>query len=237
MKEIRIESSKEFLDKLEELKSSRAWAFRGQSNSNWKLLPKSGREEFSLRYKEPDITEKRIFESWKRYAVHYTKVVPSDEWDWLSLAQHHGLATRLLDWTKNPLSAAFFAVDSKEMEDSAIYGFKINASEIVENENPFEVKKLKVYYPRGLSARVISQRGIFTISGRPSEPIESQLKDRLHKFVISKDAKSDIKELLNLFNINTLSIYQDLDNLSKHLNDLVVTTSPKKLKQLAIFNE
>jgi hypothetical protein len=227
MKEHNIQSAKELFSTLDDMKGSRAWAFRGQSNSNWKLLPKSGRSEFASKYGPLGFSEESIFEAWKRYAGHYINQTPIDEWDWLALAQHHGLATRLLDWTKNPLNAAFFATETNVREEAAIYAFKVSKRDMIKDENPFSVRNVKVYYPRGITSRIISQRGIFTISGSPTSPIEDNLGDRLHKFIISEAAISDIKSSLELFGINSLSIYQDLDSLSKYLNDIIVFGSPE----------
>ena len=228
MKETKITSAKELFEILLSMRDELAWVFRGQRDAQWSLLPKAGRPDFVSKFSK-GLSENLTFESWKRYAVHFLQQqhhYPMDEWDWLVLAQHHGLATRLLDWTKNPLNAAFFAVAKNGTDACALFAFEIRKKLIVEkNEGPFEIPadEMRVYRPRGLSPRIVSQRGMFTITGTPDKPLEEIIDDRLHKFIIPADAADDIRKTLLFFGINEMSIYQDLDHLSATLNDFVLS--------------
>jgi hypothetical protein len=91
--------------------------FRGQGNAEWSLVPKFYRECDQTRD-----TEDEIREEFAQRGPAFCESVPSGDWDWYFLMQHHGAPTRLLDWTDGALIALFFAVrDSTGLTDAAVW--------------------------------------------------------------------------------------------------------------------
>ena len=127
--------------------------FRGHSDSSWELEP-------TLERMRPDL-EGNILSGWYRAAEKHSidnyqraiKLFTNDReyryisnnipiLDWLSIMQHHGAATRLLDVTSSPLIAAFFAIVDVSCitKERCIWAFPLKIID-QKNINKIEVKK------------------------------------------------------------------------------------------------
>ena len=85
--------------------SDSRWVFRGLSDISFGLRPSVGRTASF----DP-VQERNLFELFKRRLPEFRSIEGLQDLDILAIAQHHGAPTRLLDWTSNPLIAAYFAV-------------------------------------------------------------------------------------------------------------------------------
>jgi hypothetical protein len=86
-------------------------AFRGLSDASYRL------ETTLMRLGGPYARlEQHLLRNFRKYA-HRDVVARDSHWHWLSVAQHHGLPTRLLDWTHSPLVAMHFATANTDKFD------------------------------------------------------------------------------------------------------------------------
>jgi len=214
MKEHSVDSFNRLHEALTQYRKDNRWLFRGHSNSKWILMPKAGRKEFA------GINDERQFRAWKRRAVEFISLPFEDDWGWLAIAQHHGLATRLLDWTFNPLAAAFFAVSEKADTEAIVFAYRCEAVIEPDKVKPFDVNGVAKFKPMGVAPRIIRQGGLFTIHGNPERPLDEVMEktDVLEKIIINHSYRNELMYELSHYGINRATLFPDLDGLSAHVN-------------------
>src|SRR6266581_2496145 len=80
--------------------------YRGCTDMSHALVPSLGRSPFELKH------ERALINVFKQNAVQFIDQRPQSQWEWLFLARHHAVPTRLLDWTESPLIGLYFATHS-----------------------------------------------------------------------------------------------------------------------------
>jgi hypothetical protein len=212
--EIGIDSFQQFHEQILTYDGSTV-VFRGVSDVAHRLIPKVGRPGSSLRG-ELVKTERELLRLFKERAIPHLRFLPRDDWEWLAVAQHHGLATRLLDWTRNPLVALYFAVEIDGDVDSAVYVYKNRYYlSTTKHVDPFEYAKVGKFVPPHVTERIIAQSGLFTIHPEATRAFEHETVDKL---VIPRELRRSLRHTLYRFGIHRASLFPSLDGLADHLN-------------------
>jgi hypothetical protein len=138
-----VNSWKEIAENVEQYEGPR-WIFRGVPDKTFDLIPKIARpgtrkSRQDGRYLPYEIDEEdKMFKEFERIARPYFTHEPKNDLECLAIAQHHGLPTRLLDWTESLLVAAYFALEEAgtREEPPAIYAIA-DLPVLRGHENPF----------------------------------------------------------------------------------------------------
>jgi hypothetical protein len=231
----RLRTWKKFLTWLD-VHSDSSWVYRGMGDKNFALLPGIGRGSYSLAY------ERTLLEVFERRAAEFVDLSSMSRWDRMALAQHHGLPTRLLDWTTNPLVAAYFAVTARPKAalvkfpksrgepfnatpdrsnvGARIVAFRVRSPQIIDqsvDEEPFARRSVGFILPRSVAARIVNQGGVFSSHPEPDIPWTAPMDDTSHIFDIPADMRNYFQRRLFYLGIDAQRIMTGLDGLGSRL--------------------
>src|SRR5438270_2203941 len=218
--------------------------FRGLARSSY-----SNRHSLSRLGNDYQELERHLIRNFRKYA-HRERPGPT-LWDWLSLAQHHGLPTRLLDWTFSPFIAAHFATATSPEQEGIVWavdcaaahellpddlrrslaneGATVFTTELLaahaptlgdldrlDDGDPFVV----FFEPPSLDDRIVNQSAVLSTMSDGAGSMDRWLESHpqlCHAWLITLDAKREIRERLDQGNITERVLMPGLDGLATWL--------------------
>lgn len=212
--------------------------YRGLTKASYRLVPTIARKPHSVRH------ELGLINVFKQNAAEFLVDRPRSEWEWLFVARHHSVPTRLMDWTESPLIGLYFAVNSADVPDKnddvdgvlwLLRPVELNRHANVPQSHPRDLPMfedddvdLRNYLPRNLSLE--SQSDIPPMAGlaaRHSKRMQAQ-----HSvFTVMHRTPTPIEEVGSRKHIERYIIPRCAKaNIRKQLDNL-------KIDQLSVFPE
>lgn len=217
--------------------------YRGQANSAWGLFPSIQRHDLSLE------RERNLANDFRMKASRIMDNPPDRKnySAWVSLMQHYGLPTRMLDWSRSPLIAAFFAVEKYREHkgtDACIWVLRPGALNMMErgesclyaSDSGTAQRMLQTaFIPHEANditklssilaccsvendLRMYSQQSCFTIHNTRQHRLDAdEFKDIVFKLIIPERVRATFLYDLAVFGITEGFVYPDLEHISADL--------------------
>lgn len=245
MEQINISTWNEFVSLTAELDG---WAFRGQQDVDWALLSSLSRyfEAFIPDKSTWRIREERAIRIFRRKAHNYitNPAVLDNVLRCLTLMQHHGAPTRLLDFTKSPFVAAFFALENT-VTDAAVFALNtpvlwsavLTKNPLLDRETIDPTKEgnferhflqndseiIWIGEPTEMDKRLVAQSGTVVVPGVLQKSLDQILngyptpKTLIKKIILPKAVREEAMKALYRMNITNATLFPDLDGLAKSI--------------------
>lgn len=235
----RVESWQDFIEAMRSPDHNRAageFVYRGQAGHNWHLSSTLARlfdgGAVPGQHQEHMLAQFRL--AMRGRGLDCSKLDDEELW---AFGQHHGLRTPLIDWTKSPYVALFFAFDEPDVEgveNPSRAVFCLNMAAIRADENLSQIIFEPTHHE---NARLVNQAGLFTITPSGKDNLVSAILNELaENEVINPDDPMDVAryiakihvpnknrvECLNTLrkmNIHHANLFPDPGGASKYCND------------------
>lgn len=236
--DVRLTSWKYFHDYIrQEFIDFPHYVWRGQRNAAWGLETSldrilKGKTLDQMKQIVPNHLKKFQLAARGRRGPNPSSIASESEW-W-ALAQHHGMATPLLDWTEAPFVALYFAFE-KEIPPSsgeravwALSGVDDKNRKILRDHSSGDPPLLEYVRPnQDDNARLVNQSGLFTqvpLGETVETWVQAQYNGEDAAGTLVKITMPDTDRILclrtlNRMNINHLSLFPDLYGAGKHCNN------------------
>ena len=243
MQGVQIEKLSQYLDVIEQLKdyyknagSQLTFLYRGHSKDSYELLPGL------FRHSSSQEREKQLLYAFIQEASSIVHLPTDQLGRWAEYAQHYGVPTRILDWTRNPLVALYFACRSGEKANGRVWMLNVGnynrkalekiagqsnkiISEIVEemiaNDSNYDYPIQ--YTPYYVDPRMRAQSSYFMVWGSKHEALEKMFSSDEYAMTL-RDKTGELfeyienrqKQLLFCFTVPTghkQTLLQELDTV------------------------
>jgi hypothetical protein len=199
------------------------YLFRGMGNADWSLASTFDRRFGTLPHDQRLRLWEELIGHWRRSCQENgvpDSVVRDDHQLW-ALGQHHGLPTRLLDWSTSPYVAAFFAFYYWVLRLPQEYGHVVIWVLHLDNPVWSGERGVEIVTPPALeNIRLRAQGGKFTLSRTPFASLQEYVEQSATGLALTKvvlPAREAVRALpdLDAMGINNYRLFPDLTGLAE----------------------